>query len=211
MTRTYRATHVPSGDVVSCRLAVGATHLDFHTRGKVTTTPEALRSFQERPKRTDADDLRKAWERGFGQTLVIRNGSYLDTLLGDRAARRFVSLDVWYGSAHTIGIAPENSRGRWLVSDPALPDWVWADPEPIKLAAWEWGRRVLGMPHEPLGLTRNHLPSFPYATTRTGLARHGRETSTSANVPTSPPYAPGMDLQTPVTFGVAGAAATPTP
>lgn len=138
-------------------MAVLATHLDFHTKGKKTTTAAKLRMFQDdQMGGTDSNDARIAWERGFAEELVIRDGQYWERLLEDRSRGWFIALDVWYARlpergqkaadfGHTIGIAPETQTiGQWLVSDPLQDGWNWMDPEDLKTAAEDWGRRILG-------------------------------------------------------------------
>lgn len=168
---TYRAKHVPQADGSplqwsNCRMAVLATHLDFHTQGKKTSTGAKMRAAQDDQQGgTDADDARRAWERGYGETLVIRNGKYWAKLLDDRAQGRFISLDVWYATlpdrcqtsanfGHTVGIAPEDKDGKWLVSDPLCTGYKWMHPEDLYRASQDWSAHVLGG-----------------ATTRTGAAR----------------------------------------
>jgi len=151
----YRAKHVTQSNGVDCRLAVGCVHLDHLTRGKVTCTPDEMRAHipQGKRGRLDADDLRRAWEFGHGETLVIRNGKYWSKLLEDRGLGRFIELDLWYGYPHTVGIAPETSRGRWLVYDPLKGSWEWQDYAELRSAAGEWGRRILRMPPQPARAT----------------------------------------------------------
>lgn len=158
---TYRAAHVTQKDGsalqwANCRMAVGATHLDYHTQGAETSTGAKMRSFQsDQSGGTDADDLRKAWERGYGETLVIRNGRYWRDLEADRAKGWFVEIDVWYADlpdrcqsaasfGHTVGVAPETrSDGFWLVSDPLCTAYKWMDPDDIRKAAQTWGNRTV--------------------------------------------------------------------
>lgn len=147
-------------------MASAATHLDFHTKGAKKATGGQMRSHQDDQQGgTDANDARIAWERGYGEQLIIRDGKYWDKLVADRELGWFVCVDVWYADlpmrvqqsasfGHTMGIAPETNRaGKWLVSDPLRSDWVWMDPIGIKLAAEEWGRRILsgasGKTHGP--------------------------------------------------------------
>lgn len=157
----YRAAHVSQKDgtplqFANCRMAVGATHLDFHTNGAETSTGAAMRSYQfDQSGGTDADDLRRAWERGYGETLVIRNGRYWDALLIDRAKGWFLEVDIWYADladrcqqsanfGHTIGIAPETrADGFWLVSDPLCSGYKWMHPDAIRKAVQSWGNRVV--------------------------------------------------------------------
>lgn len=199
----YRASHVRQADGsklqwANCRMAVGATQLDFHTRGEKRSTGAEMRSFQsDQVGGTDADDLRKAWERGFGEVLVIRNGRYWDALVEDRNKGWFIGLDVWYplmpvrcqeGSfGHTIGIAPEtNWQGLWLVSDPLCFGYKWMDPIGLRLAATEWSRRVLGgAPRRTLGeaLGTTETPVSPPS----GTIPHPPETG-GAESPNLPLY-----------------------
>ena len=170
---TYRADHVTQKDGGvnqwnNCRMAVGATQLDYHTKGAKTTTGSKLRLYQDDQQGgTDADDLRRAWERGYDETLVIRNGRYWDDLVADRAKGWFVGIDVWYATisdrcqtaasfGHTMGVAPEtDERGWWLVSDPLCAGYKWMDPATIRKAMEDWGRRILntGIAHPPIYYT----------------------------------------------------------
>lgn len=155
---TYRADHVSQKDGSAlqwqnCRMAVGSTQLDFHTRGRLTTTGAEMRTHQsDQSGGTDAYDLQRAWLAGFDQTLVIRNGKYWADLEADRAKGRFVALDVWYAElpdrcqengniGHTVGIAPETRDGLWLVSDPLCSGYKWMDPDDLRRAGEAWGSR----------------------------------------------------------------------
>jgi hypothetical protein len=164
----YRAAHVPQVAADDCRLAVGCTHLDFHTQGAQTCYPDLMRSHQQRLGQTEPDDLRRAWMNGHGVQLLIGSGYWAD-LEALRRKGKFVELDVWVGFPHTIGIAPDTSKGRWLVSDPRFPDWQWFDPYAIAETAWLWGMRVRRMPHEPLGATLS--PDNPLSGTMPHFAR----------------------------------------
>lgn len=169
----YRAKHVPQKDggvnqYNNCRMAVGCTQLDFHTRGAKTDTGSRMRLHQsDQQGGTDADDLRRAWAAGYGEILIIRNGRYWADLLAERSRGRFVGIDVWYADipdrcqtaasfGHTMGVAPEtDSRGWWLVSDPLCASYKWMDPAVIRKAMESWGRRVIGanIPHPPIYFT----------------------------------------------------------
>lgn len=159
----YRAVNVTQKDGSAlqwsnCRMAVAATHLDFHTQGAKKSTGAKMRSYQDdQSGGTDSGDARTAWERGYDEQLVIRDGRYWADLVEDRQRGWFVSVDVWYASlpircqqngqfGHTIGISPETrSDGAWLVGDPLCDtnDWSWMDPADIRRAAEAWGSRIL--------------------------------------------------------------------
>jgi len=159
---TYRATNVTQKDGSAlqwsnCRMAVAATHLDFHTQGAKKSTGAKMRSYQDdKVGGTDSGDARTAWERGYEEALVIRDGRYWGDLVEDRDRGWFVSVDVWYASlpdrcqqsgnfGHTIGIAPENNGTKWLVGDPLCAEgqWKWMEAADIKAAAENWGTRIL--------------------------------------------------------------------
>ena len=156
---TYRAKHVSQKDGSAlqwqnCRMAVAATHLDFRTNGaKLSTGAEMRKRQSDQSGGTDAYDAQRAWLT-YAEPLVIRNGKYWADLLADRAAGRFVTLDVWYAEmpercqtngaiAHTVGIAPEtNAAGEWLVSDPLCGAYRWLRPSDLRRAAEAWGTRM---------------------------------------------------------------------
>jgi hypothetical protein len=172
----YRAVNVTQKDGSklqwsNCRMAAIATMLDFHTEGAKKSTGAKMRSYQDdQVGGTDASDARTAWERGYHETLVIRDGRYWEDLVSDRANGWFVTLDVWYASlpercqasgqfGHTIGISPETlSDGQWLVGDPLCNqgDWNWMRPADLRVGAEEWGKRILnggsGKTHGPEGI-----------------------------------------------------------
>ena len=155
---TYRADHVTQKDGSvnqwnNCRMAAGATMLDFHTEGSKTSTGAKMRERQtDHAGGTDAYDLQRAWQ-SYDERLVIRNGKYWADLVNDRKKGWFVSLDVWYAElpdrcqqsgniGHTIGVAPETlDNGRWLVSDPLCSGYKWMVPGDLQRAAQAWGKR----------------------------------------------------------------------
>lgn len=134
-------------------MAVAATHLDFHTQGVKTSSGAEMRKRQsDQSGGTDAYDAQRAWLT-YNETLVIRNGRYWDSLVADRAKGWFIALDVWYAYlpnrcqvngaiGHTVGIAPETSGALWLVSDPLCTVYKWMDPNDLRRASEEWGRRL---------------------------------------------------------------------
>lgn len=163
---TYRAKHVTQWDgsrlaASNCRMAVAATHLDYHTQGEKTATGAQMRANQDDQEGgTDSGDAQRAWARGWQETLVIRDGSDWERLEEDRNLGRFIELDVWYAGmtsrcqdassfGHTIGIAPESREGKWLVSDPLCGSYKYLDPSELRRAAEAWGVRVYGMGVSP--------------------------------------------------------------
>jgi hypothetical protein len=138
-------------------MAAGATGIDYHTGGAVTSSGAAMRARQsDQSGGTDAGDLEDAW-RTYGQTLTIRDVLPWDRVTDDLAAGRLVMLDVWHASmggvclagsgnyGHTVAVAPERSDGDLLVSDPWCRPARWSRwPERyLRAGAEEWGRRVL--------------------------------------------------------------------
>ena len=105
---------------------------------------------------TDSGDATEAWQRGYGQTLTVRDGRPFNDMLDDLRAGREVHLDVWHAAVggpclsgsgaygHTMVVAPDNSDGRWAVSDPWCnpPKWAWVAESKLRAGAEEWGGRV---------------------------------------------------------------------
>jgi hypothetical protein len=135
----YRARHVRQQGPADCRLAVGATMLDYCTVGKLVTSPKELRRFTEKPRgNTEPSDLQRALREAFGVDTVLRGAQRWERLIDDLLAGRFVALDIF---RHTIGIAPEFDGKRILISDPKEPDYQWIDGEYIRRAGVSWGKR----------------------------------------------------------------------
>ena len=128
---TYRAAPVTQRDgsklqYSNCRMASISTGLDFHTTGKELTTGAVMRSVQDdQDGGTDSGDAVQAWQRGWSEQLVVRDGSPWSSVLADLAAGRLVHLDVWHatvggpclsgsgGYGHTMAVAP-GAIGRAL-------------------------------------------------------------------------------------------------
>jgi len=202
----YRAEHVTQRDgskleAFNCRMAVGSTQLDFHTRGVKLSTGAKMRRYQSDQKGgTDPGDLLRAWRDGYSETLTIRWSGW-DRLLADLAMGRMVAVDVWYALiprsdrcqdngniGHTIGIAPEpiNDSGM-VVSDPLCDSWQRVQPADIRRAAEEWARRIEG------GSTR-----------KTGFRLPFRGSPEAEERPESPVFGPSGTVPHPLDTGGAG-------
>jgi hypothetical protein len=158
---TYRAVAITQRDgselaSSNCRMAAGATGIDYHTLGSITSSGSAMRSRQsDQSGGTDSSDLAEAW-RSYGQSLgVVSSGTWANAE-ADLRGGRLVMIDVWHASAggpclsgsgaygHTMAVAPEASGSRWLTSDPwcSPAAWQWWESSRLAAGAEEWGRRV---------------------------------------------------------------------
>lgn len=161
---TYRAKPVTQRDGTelqfsNCRMASGATGIDYDTFGKTTSTGAKMRSRSGDPSGgTTSDDIQRAW-RSYGQTITIRDGKTFDDLIKDLKDGRLVHIDVWHeacggpclsGSGrygHTMAVAPERSAdGKWLVADPwcSPGKWKWWPEAKLRKGAEVWAQRVYG-------------------------------------------------------------------
>lgn len=157
----YRATPISQRDGSAlansnCRMASAATGLDFDTTGAKTSTGSKMRSYTtDRIGGTDSSDAKQAWQKGYSETLTVRDGGVWSDAQRDLLAGRLVHLDVWHVTAggcvsgtgkygHTVAVAPERNGSRWLVADPwCLPaKWQWIEESRLRAGAEEWGRRV---------------------------------------------------------------------
>ncbi len=169
---TYRAKEITQHDGSSlenanCRMAAGATGIDYHTGGRVTSTGAAMRSRQgDQSGGTDSGDLKQAWA-SYGESLSVRDGRTFDDAVADLRAGRLVHLDIWAASTggpclsdsgaygHTVVVAPEKSGDKWLVGDPwcGPNTWTWWLELKLRAGAEEWGGRVYSAtrgPHETI-------------------------------------------------------------
>jgi hypothetical protein len=141
----------------NCRIASICSGIQFHSLGKIPApTAGVMRTHtSDQAGGTDSADAAEAWQRGYRQSLFIRDGRTWSDAVTDLVAGRMVHIDVWHASAyvcrsgdgrygHTMAIAPERSGTRWLVSDPwCLPaKWSWLEGSLLQAGAEEWGRRV---------------------------------------------------------------------
>ena len=164
---TYRAAPITQRDGSAlansnCRMASLATGLDYHTEGELTSTGSRMRSYtSDQSGGTDSGDAVEAWQRGYRQSLSVRDGYTFDNALQDLERGSLVHLDVWHASCgsaagicksgsgsygHTIAVAPEWSSSGWLVADPwcSPPKWGRVPEAQLRAGAEEWGRRVYG-------------------------------------------------------------------
>ena len=134
----YRAKPVTQRDgspqqFSNCRLASGASGLDFQTQGAKRSTGEEMRKRSGDPSGgTTSDDAARAF-KSYDEPLAIGDGrtwaDALDLLLDGH----LVHIDVWHqttggpcmsGSGrygHTMAIAPEqSSSGKWLCQRPLV-------------------------------------------------------------------------------------------
>jgi hypothetical protein len=159
---TYRATPISQRDgsklqFSNCRMASGATGIDYDTLGAtVSTGSEMRRRSGDTAGGTTSDDIARAW-RSYDQTITVRDGQTFDDLVRDLKAGRLVHIDVWHAAAegpclsgsgrygHTMAIAPEqNASGKWLVADPwCYPArWLWWDEAKLRRGAEVWAQQV---------------------------------------------------------------------
>jgi len=141
----------------NCRMASISTGVDFHTVGARTSTAGKMRSFTtDQSGGTGSDDAKEAWQRGFKQSLVIKDGGSWASVMVALREGRGVNLDVWHALlfsgcisgggryGHNIYVHPDFDGSKWLVSDPwCLPaKWVRISEAELRKAAEDWGRRV---------------------------------------------------------------------
>ena len=136
-----------------------ATGIDFHTGGYDTSTGAKMRTYtDDQSGGTDSGDAKQSWDRGYDQTLIVRDGNGWDQVLADLRAGRLVNLDVWHATVggpclsgsgqygHNMAVLPDCSEGAWLVADPWCKpgSWVRVSESKLKAGAEDWGRRVYG-------------------------------------------------------------------
>jgi hypothetical protein len=162
---TYRADPVTQRDGSSlansnCRMAAGATVIDYDTLGSVTSSGSAMRARQsDQSGGTDSGDLSQAWA-SYGESLGIRDGYAWSDAMADLRAGRAIVLDVWHAAAggpcvsgsgaygHSIAVAPEfHSDGdRVLTCDPwcSPARWDWWAIQKLEHGASVWADQVYG-------------------------------------------------------------------
>ena len=145
----------------NCRCASIATGLDYQERGGKKSTGSKMRSYMDdQSGGTDAGDAAQAWQRGYSETLTVRDGYTFDNALQDLGKGSAVHLDVWHAAAggpclsgsgaygHTMFVLPDqHSDGtKWRTSDPWCSPgrWDWWPESKLRAGAEEWGRRVYG-------------------------------------------------------------------
>src|SRR5262245_22800353 len=161
-TPTYRATPITQRDGSAlansnCRMASIATGIDYDTLGAKRSTGAKMRSYtDDQSGGTDANDAAQSWQRGYSESLRIRNGATWDDAEADLRAGRLVHLDVRHATVggpclsgsgaygHTMAVAPEASGSRWLVADPwcSPPNWQWVEAAKLQAGAERWASEV---------------------------------------------------------------------
>jgi hypothetical protein len=141
----------------NCRMASVSTSLDFHTTGLRTSTAGKMRSYtSDQSGGTGSDDAKEAWQRGFKQSLVIKDGGSWASVMAALKEGRGVNLDVWHALlfsgcisgtgryGHNIYVHPDFDGSKWLVSDPWCKPAKWdrISEAELRKAAEDWGRRV---------------------------------------------------------------------
>ena len=175
----YRAVPITQRDGSAlansnCRMAAGATVIDFDTLGETTSTGAEMRARQgDQSGGTDSGDLSLAWH-SYGETLRIRDGASWGDAMADLRAGRALVLDLWHAAAggpclsgsgqygHSVAVAPEfHSDGeRVLVADPwcSPAKWGWWPIEALEAGAETWGDQVFGRSTGgPIGLLVREL------------------------------------------------------
>jgi hypothetical protein len=163
-TAGYRPTPISQRDGSplansNCRMASIATGLDYDTRGAKRSTGAKMRELSgDTSGGTNSSGARTAWDRGYSETLTVRDGHTFDDALADLRAGRMVHLDVWAATlggpclsgsgayGHTIAVLPDYTSSGWSVADPWCSPGRWArEPESqLRAAAEQWGRDVYG-------------------------------------------------------------------
>jgi hypothetical protein len=141
----------------NCRMASISTGLDFHTVGARTATAGKMRTYtSDQTGGTGSDDAKQAWQNGYKQSLVIKDGGSWASVTTALHEGRGVNLDVWHASlpggcvsgegkyGHNIFVLPDQNDDGWLVSDPWCKPAVWKriSTTQLKRAAEEWGAKV---------------------------------------------------------------------
>jgi len=141
----------------NCRMASISTGLDFHTVGAKTSTGGKMRTYtSDQTGGTGSDDAKQAWQVGYKQGLVIKDGGSWASVILALNEGRGVNLDVWHASlpagcvsgegkyGHNIFVLPDLNDDGWLVSDPWCKpaSWKRISTAQLKRAAEEWGAKV---------------------------------------------------------------------
>ena len=163
---TYRAKPITQRDgstlqYSNCLMAAAAVGLDYHTLGTKTSTGKKMRQLSgDSSGGTNSDEIQRAWERGYDEHAIIRDGQPWEKVIGDLKEGRLVMLQWWAATVgevcisgsgaygHGVTVAPESRRvdGRteWLVADPWCKParWGWVRESKMKAGAEEWYRRM---------------------------------------------------------------------
>lgn len=144
----------------NCRMASIACGLDYETLGAETSTGATMRSYtDDQSGGTDSGDAKQSWDRGYSESLTIRDGGTFDDVMADLQGGHLVHLDVWAAACggpvcqsgsgeygHTVAVLCDQSEDGWLVSDPWCNPAKWSrvSTSRLRAGAEEWGRRVYG-------------------------------------------------------------------
>lgn len=162
-TPPYRPGFVTQRDGSSlansnCRMASIAMGLDLETLGEQTSTGKKMRSYtDDQSGGTDSGDARQAWDRGYDQSLIVKDGGTFDQALDYLREYRAVHLDVWHASVggpclsgsgsygHTMIVLPDYSADGWLVGDPwCTSGFKRVAESKLRAGAERWGSEVYG-------------------------------------------------------------------
>ena len=143
------------------------------TLGRKTSDGEKMRGYSGDPDGgTSTDDVARAWDRGYSETVRQRDGHTWDDAVAELRDGRALMLQVWHATTggpclsgsgaygHGLTVAPEqHSDGRWLVADPWCkpPSWVWWSASKLRDGAEEWAGRCA---REVEGRDTGHLPDM---------------------------------------------------
>lgn len=142
----------------NCRMASIAMGLDLETVGGKTSTGSKMRSYtDDQSGGTDSGDARQAWDRGYGASLIVRDGHTFDDALDDLREFRGVNLDVWHATVggpclsgsgaygHNIYVHPDYNADGWAVGDPWCTNGYHRVSESkLRSGAERWGSEVYG-------------------------------------------------------------------
>ena len=160
----YRPAFVTQRDGSSlansnCRMGSVSMGIDLESRGEVLApTASKMRSHtSDQSGGTDSGDAKEAWSRGYGRTLIVKDGGTFDQALDYLREFRAVHLDVWHASVggpcisgsgaygHTMIVLPDQNADGWAVGDPWCTDGYHRVSESkLRAGAERWGSEVYG-------------------------------------------------------------------
>ena len=161
--KTTRWNNIINGhnfDSENCMATQGAIALDAHTGGAKKTSPGVIRQYGgDLSGGMGVDDVQRAWDTHFGETLwTPADFSWDDFLYAVRAQRRYGIVGVDYGDVpydyqvqkggtfdHAIGVDDWRSTdSRILRSDSLDTKFVWVPQSAYRAAAESLALRVRG-------------------------------------------------------------------
>lgn len=159
-THRNAAGNIIDWDGLLCMCAEGAVALDAHTQGRIRTSPGQVHDHQDdNSGGIGVDDVKTAWSRGWGQTLLTpADYDWNDLIYAVRVQRRHALLGVDYdyvaydyqvqktGSFdHAVGVDDfRASDSRILRYDSLDTKAVWAPQSAYRAAAEALALRVRG-------------------------------------------------------------------